>query len=289
MFDIIVPTYNRYHALPDFFKKIEILDRSLYTLWLIDDCSSQKDVSVIPKWDNIKFIELPQNIGQAGARNYAITHGRAPYIISLDDDAWFMPESKDLNVISQAFSKYSDAGCLMFNIATPKTTFKPDTDGMLLPLHVTCGCAYRREALEAINGFNSLIQGQGEESDISLKLYKANCTIRSLYTVHVYHDFNPDIRTVEWYLKIRHRETRNCLIVAFIHYPLLSLFWAIPGKAGSQLIYAIKKRMPFGSSFVVTLKAVGDFLKMVPGLIKWRKPLTTAQFKQWRTLYKTAD
>ncbi len=289
MFDIIVPTYNRYTALPDFFKKIDVLDKALYTLWIIDDCSPDKDVTVIPDWENIRFIQLEKNIGQAGARNFAIDRGTAPYIISLDDDAWFTNGSTDLGVIANAFEKYQDTGCLMFNVETPKTSYEEDVDGKLLPLHVTCGCAYRRTALKQIGGFNSIIQGQGEESDISLKLYKANWQIRSLYSLHVYHDFNPDMRTAKWYLGIRYKETRNCLIVAYINYPMLSLFWALPGKALSQLVYSMKKREPFGSSFIVTLQAVFSFIGLIPTIHKNRSPLSVEQFKEWRMLYSGAN
>jgi len=289
IFDIIVPTYNRYDALPAFFEKLNGLDKTLYTLWLIDDCSTKKDAAVIPDWDNLKYIQLTENIGQAGARNFAIHNGTAPYIISLDDDAWFADALIDLNTIAKAFDKYPDTGCLMFNIATPKTTYKADTDGKLLAVHVTCGCAYRRVALQEIDGFNSLIQGQGEESDISLKLYKANWSIRSLYSVHVFHDFNPDLRSTDWYLRIRHKETRNSLVVAFIHYPLWSLFWALPGKAITQLLFAIKLKIVVFNTLKTSVSAIFEFIKMIPKLSKLRSPLSPKQFHKWRSLYKHSN
>lgn len=285
MFDIIVPTYNRYDALPGFFQKLAFLDKTKYTLWIIDDCSPDKNPAVIPAWDNIKYIQLPENIGQAGARNYAIEHGKAPYIISLDDDAWVMPELPNFDRVIEAFDKFPETGCLMFNIATPKTGFTEDIDGKLLPIHVTCGCAYRRQALEEIKGFNSLMQGQSEESDISLKLYRAGWDIRSLYSVHVFHDFNPGERSVDWYIRIRYKETRNCLVVAYIHYPTLALVWALPGKALNQLLFAIKARIAIGKTLVSELKAIAEFISMIPKLKQFRNPLSAQQFKKWRSLY----
>jgi GT2 family glycosyltransferase len=286
MFDIIVPTYNRYDALSIFFKKLAFLDKTQYTLWIIDDCSPDKNIAVIPTWDNIKYIQLPQNIGQAGARNYAIEHGTAPYIISLDDDAWFMADSPNFDLIVKTFKVYPHTGCLMFNIATPKTDFESDIDGKTLPVHVTCGCAYRRQALEEIKGFNSMIQGQSEESDISLKLYRTGWDIRSLYSVHVFHDFNPGERSEDWHIRIRYKETRNCLVVAYINYPTAALIWALPGKALNQLLFAIKAKIAIGKTFIAELKAIAEFISMIPKLKPLRNPLSMKQFKEWRSLFK---
>jgi GT2 family glycosyltransferase len=286
MFDIIVPTYNRYNALPEFFDNLAAIDKALYTLWLIDDHSTEKDISVVPKWDNIRFIQLPQNIGQAGARNYAIDHGTAPYVISLDDDAWFTVDSQNLNHIIEGFNKHPDAGCLMFNIATPKTAFSDDIDGLLLPLHVTCGCAYRRTALEEINGFNSIIHSGAEETDISLKLYRANWNIRSLYSVHVFHNFNPGERSTGWYLDVRYKTTRNSLIIAYLYYPSLNLIWVLPGRALSHILFALKAGIARRKTVNITIKAIFAFIGMVPSLIKSRKPLSQQQFKKWCALFK---
>ncbi|MBW4890084.1 glycosyltransferase [Mucilaginibacter sp. HMF5004] len=287
MFDIIVPTYNRYDILPEFFANLEAIDKTLYTLWLIDDCSPKKDASIVPAWDNIRYIQLPENIGQAGARNYAIKNGNAPYVISLDDDAWFVAGSQDLKVIAEAFSTYPDAGCLMFNIATPKTDYIGDVDGLLLPLHVTCGCAYRRNALEQIGGFNSKIHSGAEETDISLKLYRANWDIRSLYSVHVYHKFDPGERSVDWYLDVRYKTTRNSLIIAYLYYPALSLIWVLPGRALSHIVFAIKTGVARGKTISITINAIFAFIGRIPSLRKDRMPLSQQQFKKWTALFKT--
>lgn len=284
MFDIIVPTYNRYNELPLFFDKLSKIDKSLYTLWVIDDCSEKKDLAVLPNWPNLKFVELSKNVGQSGARNVAIEKGNAPFIISLDDDAWFEDDKINIGRIAGAFEKFKDAGCLMFNIATPNSSYVQEQDGTILPLHVTCGCAYRRDALEQAGGFNSFIQGQAEETDISLKLYKKDWKIRSLYSVKVFHDFNPENRSVKWYRNVRYKETRNSLIVVFLHYPFLYTLLYIPGKAISHLVYAVKAKKSVLQTLGSTAKGVLHFLLKMPVLVKLRKPMTMAQFRYWKNL-----
>ena len=63
--DVIVPTYNRYHALAEFFENNKNLNQEDIRIWIIDDCSPKVDPSVIPPWPNLTFIQLPENKGQA--------------------------------------------------------------------------------------------------------------------------------------------------------------------------------------------------------------------------------
>ena len=39
--DIILPTYNRYNLLPEFFKNNEGLNNRDVHLWIVDDCSEK--------------------------------------------------------------------------------------------------------------------------------------------------------------------------------------------------------------------------------------------------------
>jgi GT2 family glycosyltransferase len=282
LFDIIVPTYNRYSLLPLFFKKLEPLDREQYTLWLIDDASPLIDESIIPVWHNIRFIKLSQNIGQAGARNVAIEKGDAPYLISLDDDAWFETADHIFEDITKGFHDYSDAGCLMFNIATPNTNYKPPKNGIELPLHVTCGCAYRREAIVKIGGFSSILQGQVEETDISIRLIKEGYKIKSYYSVKVFHDFDPSTRSLQWYLNIRFKNTRNDLAVVYMNYPFPQVILHLFGKALSHLKFSVTYRKSIIFAFVTTIKGVLAFLIWLPKLR--RKPMKVAEFGYWRSL-----
>ncbi len=283
-FDIIVPTYNRYEALPLFFQKLEGLDKNEYVLWLIDDASDKVNSSAIPEWENIHFIQLDKNGGQAGARNIAIVRGSAPYLISLDDDAWFIEPHSALLKIKSTFERHSDAGCLMFNIRTPVSNYKECIDGMELPLHVTCGCAYRRIAIEKIGGYSAILQGQSEETDISLRLIKMGYKLRSLYSIKIFHDFDPGHRSKEWYLRIRFKNTRNDLAVVYMNYPLSKLVVHLPGKALSHLRFALKNKLHPLATIVVTLKAWLAFLFWLPRLP--RNPMLISDFDYWYGLMK---
>lgn len=285
-FDIIVPTFNRYKELPLFFKKNEALNKSIFKVWIVDDFSDDYNPQIIPSWDNLIFLRQESNKGQAFARNVAIRKGTYPYVISLDDDAWFEDAELAVNELNRLFDTYPDAGCVMFNIATPDSSYSTLSTGTTLPLHVTCGCAYRREVLEQINGFSEFLHSQAEETDISLRIYQANWSIIFSNEIRVFHNFSPGLRTLQWYYNARHNTTRNDLLVVVMYFPLLLVGPFLIGKYIGHLRYAIITRQAVFITVGYTVKALISFAKLLPEALKKRKPLTINQFNCWRDLFK---
>ena len=287
MFDIVIPTYNRYAQLPEFFRRNAALERAPVILWVVDDHSTDFIQEVIPSWLNIKFIRLERNRGQAYARNLAIAKGDNQFVISLDDDAWFEDAELSLKELARLFNTQLGAGCVMFNIATPDSPYTTMQTGVILPLHVTCGCAYRREVLEQINGFSDFLHSQAEETDISLRIYQAGWNIIFSNEIKVFHNFSPGKRTLQWYYAARHNTTRNDLLVIIMYFPALLVVPLLIGKYLSHLKFAITNRVSIFRTLLYTLKALFSFLKLLPKAITNRNPLTMRQFRYWRLLLKS--
>ncbi len=93
---VIVPVYGveRY---------IERCARSLFTQTLdniqyifVDDCSRDSSMDILRRVmsdfpgidERVSIVSLPQNMGQAGARNAGLEHARGEYIIHCDPDDW---------------------------------------------------------------------------------------------------------------------------------------------------------------------------------------------------------
>jgi len=288
VFDIVIPTYNRYAQLPEFFSKNALLEHAPAILWVIDDHSPHFMQAVIPSWINIRFIRLERNNGQAYARNLAIAKGYNQYVISLDDDAWFEDAEMSLNELASLFNTYPGAGCVMFNIATPDSPNATLQTGTILPLHVTCGCAYRREVLEQIKGFSDFLHSQAEETDISLRIYQAGWNIIFSNKIRVFHNFSPGKRTLQWYYDARHNTTRNDLLVVVMYFPALLAVPLLIGKYLSHLKFAVTNRVSIFKTLVYTLKALFSFLKLLPKAIMNRRPLSRTQFRYWRLLSKSS-
>jgi len=284
LIDVIVPTYNRYDVLPEFFKNNEALNRPDIFVWIIDDCSEHVDRTVLPHWPNLIFISLPENKGQAHARNVAIEKGVAPFVISLDDDAWFEAGELALARIPELFRLHTDAGCFMFNIATPDSPYTLEANDKLLPMHVTCGCVYRREVLNAIGGFPGFFHSGGEEMDVSLHLYQAGFSIRFAPEIRVFHNFAPHQRPVSWYYNVRYHTTRNDLLIVVMYYPIGLVLPFLGGKYLSHFWFAVKNRVSVPATLWFTVKALGGFFRLLPAALQRRRPLTMEKFKFWRSL-----
>ena len=284
LFDIIVPTFNRYKELPEFFEKNSALGTSNAELWIVDDCSPMPDIKAIPSWKNIHYIRLEKNQGQAFARNIAIEKSINPYVISLDDDAWFEDAIPSLTQLDELFRQYPDAGCIMFNIATPHTPYSSVVTGTRLPLHVTCGCAYRRVALEQIDGFSGFLHSQAEESDISIRLLQKGWNIYFAREIKVFHNFIPGNRSLSWYYKSRHNTIRNDLLIVLMYYPGLLILPFLAGKYLSHIRYIIRNGVSVGPSLFYVIKAGLNFIRLSPKALKKRKPLTFKRFNEWRGL-----
>ncbi|HEV8513912.1 MAG TPA: glycosyltransferase [Cyclobacteriaceae bacterium] len=283
-YDVIVPTYNRFHLLPIFFEKNSLLQDKDVRLWVIDDCSPDFDASVIPPWQNLTLLRLNENKGQAFARNFAIAKGSAPYIISLDDDAWFENAATSLEQISDNFNRYPDAGCLMFNIKTPNSEYSKLSSGTELALHVTCGCAYRREMLEQVHSFSGFLHSGAEETDLSLRIYHAGWKVRFIKEIEVFHNFEPSARSLSWLLNVRRNTTRNDLLIILMYYPGPYVGLFLFGKFFNHLRFALTHKVSVMKSFLVTCGAFVDFLGMSPKALTMRKPLSIKLFRHWRKL-----
>lgn len=284
LFDVIVPTFERYNQLPEFFSRNAALEYANANVWIIDDHSSQCDPSVIPRWQNLTYIRNDENRGQAFSRNVAIAKGNAPYIISLDDDAWFIDVNHALTTIVMTFEEYKDAGCLMFNVATPNSKYSVSERGLILPLHVTCGCAYKREVLSMVGNFSGFLHSGAEESDLSIRIYQAGFVIRFASDVRVFHSFNPEIRTKKWHLNVRHNTTRNDLLIVLMRYPVIYVLPYILGKYLSHLRFALENKTHTFPIILATVRAFFGFVRLAPLAIRHRKALSIDQFRFWRSI-----
>ncbi len=287
-FDIIVPTFNRRNELPEFFRRNEALNKKDVVVWLVDDCSVERIDDVLPTWPNLRYIRLTRNQGQTFARNVAIEQATAPYIVSLDDDAWFEDASPALDELERLFQVHPEAGCVMFNIATPHSQYSARPTGTRIPLHVTCGCAFRRSGLLQAGGFSDFLHSQAEETDLSIRIYRLGMSIIFAREVKVFHNFSPGNRPVKWYFYNRHNTTRNDLLIVVMYYPL---HWVIPylvGKFMSHLRFAVSYGVAVAGTIWYTWKALFSFFGLLPEAIRRRRPMTKQQFKDWRSLLNSS-
>ncbi len=93
--DIIIPTFNRSSTLDRAIQSVFNQEFKQYTLWVVDDHSTDNTFSILQKWQSLfpprkmRILKLKKNKGVSTARNKGIQAGQAPYIAFLDsDDEW---------------------------------------------------------------------------------------------------------------------------------------------------------------------------------------------------------
>lgn len=283
--DIIVPTYNRPKDLEKFVGEIEKQKYPHLKVFIVDDHGDIDIEHLIPKNEIFEFIRLGKNIGQAGARNVAIERSEGDIIVSLDDDAWFLNDPNALERTVDYFTRFPKMGCLMYNIIEPEkaylSTLKGLKDGDEIGFHITCGCAYKRKAIEEINGFSNFFHSGAEESDISFKLIKKGYSLNFAESIKVFHNFNPLVRNDSWYIKYRKNTTRNDLLIVVMYYPLLFVIPYFFGKWISHIIFSLfKKRSRWKVTFYTIYAGLEAFGK-IPISIANRNPLSLNEFRAW--------
>ena len=89
---VIIPVYNAEEFIEDTINNIKIQTYKNWELLLVNDCSTDKSVSIIEKYLNdsrIKLINLSKNSGPANARNLGIENANGRYLCFQDaDDIW---------------------------------------------------------------------------------------------------------------------------------------------------------------------------------------------------------
>lgn len=107
---VVVPMYNRMEVAKlsiDGLKR-QTLDRSMYEIVLVDDCSKNVDSDYIAKCRHecktFRYIRHEKNMGLAAARNTGVEHSRGTYVLFLDAD--IVPEP---NVLEAHLNKHKNA------------------------------------------------------------------------------------------------------------------------------------------------------------------------------------
>tara|TARA_Y100000385_G_C12996271_1_gene595079 strand:- start:86 stop:1024 length:939 start_codon:yes stop_codon:yes gene_type:complete len=97
LISVIIPVYNRAHSISKSIQSILNQTYQNFEIIVVDDGSTDDILTALKAFDNIKYIKLPNNQGQANARKVGCNQSKGDFICSLDsDDTWkdmFLEES----------------------------------------------------------------------------------------------------------------------------------------------------------------------------------------------------
>ncbi|MEG9326625.1 Glycosyltransferase involved in cell wall bisynthesis [Salinimicrobium catena] len=167
LISVIIPTYNRHHIILDAIKSVENQTYKNWELIVVDDCSTDQTQELLEGRKGLKFIKLPENKGNAGARNEGVKNASGKYIVFLDSDDQM--EVNCLELFSELLknkpeTKFAFGGYYILNKETGtknKKMWKPDPSKSFLrelKIGTGCGLLVQKECFEKIGFFDERLR-----------------------------------------------------------------------------------------------------------------------------------
>ncbi len=201
---VVVCTYNGSRTIRDTLDALKNLDYPDYEVIVVDDGSTDKSAEIAAAY-RVRVIRTP-NRGLSAARNTGMEAATGSIVAYTDDDAY--PDEHWLKYLAWAFLTTSYVGVGGPNIP-------PAGDGAIAeciahapggPVHVLlsaqeaehipgCNCAFRKEALEAIGGFDPIFRAAGDDVDLCWRLMERGGKIGFQPAAMVWHHRRNSVRT----------------------------------------------------------------------------------------------
>lgn len=267
---IVIPTYNRGVRVRDAVQKCLALSPAPREILIVDDHSndgSEQNLRSLAVGD-VKYIRLPDNQGQASARSIGFASSQGKYLLSLDDDSWLL-DRDGLQQICQRLDKLPRCGLLALRGFSPGLPIEPARHQLsLVADHITCGAAYRADALHKIGYHLPFLRYEGEEADISLKMLAAGYDIVQDDSIRFFHDYDPSRRPADTLRRVRRFAVRNDLLRCWIYFPLEIALGLSVWRFVSHFIWGVRTHM-----IATTCAGYIDAVLMWPRALRLRRPI----------------
>ena len=206
---IIIPCYNSEKTISKCLKSIFNSISNCNTIYdfkiiIVNDGSSDKTVSIINQFDNIKIINHNKNLGLSSARNSGIKATDSKYIIFIDSD--IILSSNWISDMTEAMNQYDDIAGITGNLESADKNNISVLDQYLFgkyrgikvininqPLDyrafVFSNTIIKRAVLNKVGIFDGALKNYGgEDTELAIRIHKEFPTaMRKLATVTAYH------------------------------------------------------------------------------------------------------
>jgi glycosyltransferase involved in cell wall biosynthesis len=176
---VVVCSYNGEPTIRDTMEGLQALDYPNYEVIVVNDGSTDGMADIVAEYD-VRLIST-ENRGLSNARNTGWQEAKGEIIAYIDDDAY--PDPHWLQYLAHTFMTSDYVGAGGPNIAPPGDGPIADcvANAPGRPVHVLlsdrtaehipgCNMAFRRTALEAIDGFDPRYRAAGDDVDVCWRL-----------------------------------------------------------------------------------------------------------------------
>jgi GT2 family glycosyltransferase len=202
-FSVVVCTHNGERTLRDCLEGLQALDYPDFEVIVVDDGSTDASAAIAEE-HGFRVIRT-ENRGLSNARNTGMKAARGELVAYLDDDAW--PDPHWLTYLASTFVNTEHVGVGGPNIAPPSDGPVADcvANAPGGPVHVLlsdaeaehlpgCNFAFRRSALEAVEGFDPRFRVAGDDVDVCWRLRERGLTLGFNPAAMVWHHRRGSVR-----------------------------------------------------------------------------------------------
>jgi GT2 family glycosyltransferase len=168
---------------------------------VVDDGSTDSTAAVVAE-AGVRYL-VQRNSGPAAARDAGWRSAAGEIIIFMDDDV--VPERDAVVELVRALEHVDGVGAVVLPLDTTSLISHyihvdaivdhKVVDGSVQWL-ITAAAAFRRDALERVNGFDLGFRPAGEDVDLSLRLVEAGCALRVEPAARVRHHHRASLRSL---------------------------------------------------------------------------------------------
>jgi GT2 family glycosyltransferase len=276
---IVIPSYNRGRSVCDTVQKCLHLNPMPREIVIVDDCSDEASAAVLRTLEQgiVKYIRLPENQGQATARSVGFATARGKYLVSLDDDSWFV-DGDALQGVWNRLEAQPDCGILAFRAFSPGVPVEPGRERLsCVADHIACGAAYRARVLRTTGYHVPFMRYMGEEADLTVKVIGAGFDVVLDESIRVFHDYDPVKRSRASLARARRFAVRNDLLRDWIYFPVDVAVAVTVWQTASHLIFALRNGF-----LSATARGYLEFMLRFPQALLHRRPVTRGA--AWRYL-----
>ena len=210
MISVAISTFNREPRLGRLIESLErqTLPAASFEVVVVDDGSSDQTFETLLQLGresplNLRPVRTDTNRGQAAGRNQAWRTSRGAFVAFTDDDCW--PDAGWLEAGLAALEAGAD---VVAGRTAPRAEDERLAEGPFARtirsdrarFFETCNVFYRRDALEAVDGFDESFGGLGgEDTDLAMRVLRTGRHAAFAGEALVHHDVRPS----NWWATLR--------------------------------------------------------------------------------------